>query len=48
MNKKLRKLNLRFKHRDNLIYYINLNNKRERLYVLNNLKKQVFKLAYNK
>ena len=43
-----RKLGLRFKHRDGLIYYTNLDDRRERLCVPNELKKQIFKLAHNR
>ncbi len=42
-----RRLSLRFKLRDDLIYYINFNDGRERLYIPNSLEKEVFYLAYN-
>ncbi len=42
-----RRLSLRFKLRDDLIYYINFNDGREQLYIPNSLEKEVFYLAYN-
>ena len=45
---KIQKIDLRFKLREDLIYYTNFNNKRERLYILNLLKKKIFKLIYDR
>ena len=45
---KKRKRELRFKLREELIYYINFNNNRERLYVSNSIKVEIFQLAYNR
>ena len=44
----LQKIDLRFKLREELIYYTNFNNERKRLYILNSLKKKVFELIYDR
>ena len=41
------RIDLRFKLRDELLYYTNFNNERERLYISNSLKKKIFELAHN-
>ena len=42
------RIGLRFKLRDKLLYYINFNNDRERLYISNALEKEIFELTYNR
>lgn len=43
-----RKLGLRFKQRDGLIYYTNFDDGRERLCIPNSLEKQIFELAHDR
>ena len=45
-NRNLEKFNIRFKPRNNLIYYI-LRNNRERLYIPYFFKKKIFHIIYN-
>ena len=44
----LQRVDLRFKLREELIYYTNFNNERKRLYIFNSLEKKVFKLIYDR
>ena len=48
MEDKESKRGLRFKLREELIYYTNFNDSRERLYVLNSIEVEVFQLVYNR
>ena len=43
----IKRVNLRFKLRDDFIYYINFNDSRERLYIFNIFKRKIFKLIYD-
>ena len=43
-----RRIGLRFKLKDGLIYYINFDDGRERLCIPNSLEKEVFELAYDR
>ena len=44
----IQKVGLRFKLREGLIYYTNFDDERERLYIPNALKKEVFELAHDR
>ena len=46
-NDQTRRADLHFKFRNNLIYYINFNNNRERLCILKILKTHIFHLTHN-
>ena len=48
IDNKVKRIRLRFKLYNRLIYYTNFNNKRERIYILNSLEKKIFKLVYDK
>ena len=48
LNRTNRKLGLRFKLRNRLLYYTNFNNGRERLCIPNSLEKEIFKLAHDR
>lgn len=43
-----KRLGLRFKFREGLIYYTNFDDGRKRLYILNILEKEIFELIYNR
>ena len=45
---RVRRLGLRFKVRDGLLYYINFNDGRERLCIPNSLEKHIFELAHDR
>ena len=46
INEKLKKLDIRFKIRNNMIYYI-FGDDRERLYIFYFIKKKIFYITYN-